>query len=159
MTARLNVSNETREMFLGTARWSLRRPDASVIESGSFEVNVPPLSAVWLSEAQDFSGYGFYDCYYSYELLDTRDNIVGSGSVLFCAPKHFRFRNPKLQARIEGDEIIVSAESYARSVEIQCGTDVVLEDNFFDMNAGSRRVKVLRGTPEDVTVRSVYDIK
>ena len=159
MTARLNVSNETREMFLGSARWSLRRPDASVIESGSFEVNVPPLSAVWLSEAQDFSGYGFYDCYYSYELLDTRDNIVGSGSVLFCAPKHFRFRDPKLQARIEGDEIIVSAESYARSVEIQCGTDVVLEDNFFDMNAGSRRVKVLRGTPEDVTVRSVYDIK
>ena len=159
MTARLNVSNETREMFLGTARWSLRRPDASVIESGSFEVNVPPLSAVWLSEAQDFSGYGFYDCYYSYELLDTRDNIVGSGSVLFCAPKHFRFRDPKLQARIEGDEIIVSAEAYARSVEIQCGADVVLEDNFFDMNAGSRRVKVLRGTPEDVTVRSVYDIK
>ena len=159
MTARLNVSNETREMFLGSARWSLRRPDASVIESGSFEVNVPPLSAVWLSEAQDFSGYGFYDCYYSYELLDTRDNIIGSGSVLFCAPKHFRFRDPKLQARIEGDEIIVSAESYARSVEIQCGTDVVPEDNFFDMNAGSRRVKVLRGTPEDVTVRSVYDIK
>ena len=159
MTARLNVSNETREMFLGTARWSLRRPDASVIESGSFEVNVPPLSAVWLSETQDFSGYGFYDCYYSYELLDTRDNIVGSGSVLFCAPKHFRFRDPKLQACIEGNEIIVSAEAYARSVEIQCGADVVPEDNYFDMNAGTRRVKVLRGTPEDVTVRSVYDIK
>ena len=159
MTARLNVSNETREMFLGSARWSLRRPDASVIESGSFEVNVPPLSAVWLSEAQDFSGYGFYDCYYSYELLDTRDNIIGSGSVLFCAPKHFRFRDPKLQARIEGNEIIVSAEAYARSVEIQCGADVVLEDNYFDMNAGTRQVKVLRGTPEDVTVRSVYDIK
>ena len=159
MTARLNVSNETREMFLGTANWSLRRPDGSVIESGSFEVIVPPLSAVWLSEAQDFSRYGFYDCYYAYELLDTKGNLVGSGTVLFCAPKHFHFTDPELTAQIEGDEIVVSARAYARSVEIQCGADVVLEDNFFDMNAGSRRVKILRGLPEEVTVRSVFDIR
>ena len=159
MTARLNVSNETREMFLGTANWSLRRPDGSVIESGSFEVIVPPLSAVWLSEAQDFSRYGFYDCYYAYELLDTKGNLVGSGTVLFCAPKHFHFTDPELTAQIEGDEVVVTARAYARSVEIQCGADVVLEDNFFDMNAGSRRVKILRGSPEVVTVRSVFDIR
>ncbi len=159
MTARLNVSNETPEPFRGTARWSLRRPDASVICSGSFAVNVPPLSAVWLSEAQDFSEYGFYDCYYAYELLDSSGRTAGSGTVLFCAPKHFRFSDPGLRVRMEDDEIVVTAEAYARSVEIRCGADTVLEDNFFDMNAGERRVKVLRGRPEDLRVRSVYDIR
>jgi len=43
-------------------------------------------------------------------------------------------------------------------VEIRCGADVVLEDNYFDMNAGERRVRVLRGAPEEITLRSVYDI-
>jgi len=33
-SARLNVSNETLRDFSGTVRWSLRRPDASVIEEG-----------------------------------------------------------------------------------------------------------------------------
>lgn len=69
-----------------------------------------------------------------------------------------RFADPKLCARREGDEIVVSAEAYARSVEIRCGADVVLEDNYFDMNAGERRVRVLRGAPEEITLRSVYDI-
>ncbi len=159
MSARLNVSNETPETFRGTARWSLRRPDASVIMEGSFDVTVPPLTAVWLSEEQDFSDYGFYDCYYAYDLTDMNGTHVGGGTVLFCAPKHFHFDDPRLTAAIDGDSIVVTAEAYVRSVEIQCGPDVVLEDNFFDMNAGARRVKVLRGAPESVTARSVYDIK
>jgi beta-mannosidase len=44
-------------------------------------------------------------------------------------------------------------------VEIQCGADVLVEDNFFDMNAGTRRIRVLRGKAENVKVRSVYDIR
>lgn len=158
MSARLNVSNETREFFIGTANWSLRKADGTVLESGSFPVNVPPLSAVWLSEAQDFSAYGFYDCYYAYELIDADGSPVGSGSVLFCPPKHFRFCDPELTAQIDGDEIVVNAKAYARSVEIQCGPDVILEDNYFDMDPGQCRVKILRGEAEDVSVRSVFDI-
>lgn len=157
-SAHLNVSNETRKDFQGTARWALRRPDASVIEEGSFDVAVPALSAVWLPE-QDFSNQDTYGCYYSYELLDTDGNIVGEGSVMFCPPKHFRFEDPKLNAFVSGDEIIVTAEKYARSVEIQCGADVLLEDNYFDMNAGTRAVKILRGSVDSVSVRSVFDIK
>ena len=80
------------------------------------------------------------------------------GGVL-CAPKHFRFADPKLEAHLEGDEVVVSASAYARSVELDCGPDVLLEDNYFDMNAGTRRVKILRGKAESVAVRSVYDIR
>ena len=157
-SAHLNVSNETLQDFRGTAEWSLRRPDASVIESGSFEVNCPALTAVWLPK-QDFSHYGTYDCYYSYRLLDESGNVVGEGSVLFCAPKHFRFADPGLNAFVSGDEIIVTAGAYARSVEIQAGADVLLSDNYFDMDAGTRAVKILRGSVDSVSVRSVYDIR
>ena len=37
--------------------------------------------------------------------------------------------------------------------------DTVLEDNYFDMNAGERRVRILRGRPEQVRARSVWDIR
>ena len=146
------------QAFSGKACWALRRADASVIKEGSFDVEVPALSAVWLPE-QDFSDQETYGCYYSYELTAPDGATVGEGTVLFCAPKHFRFLDPALTAHIEGDEIVVPAKAYARSVEIQCGPDVVLEDNYFDMNAGTRRVRIVRGAADGVSVRSVYDIR
>ena len=158
-TARLNVSNETMQDFKGKARWALRRPDASVIDCGEYEVSCPALSAVWLP-LQDFHDEDTYGVYYSYELLNQQDEVISSGSVLFCPPKHFKFQDPQLSVSVNGDEITVKASAYARAVEIQAGPDTVLSDNFFDMNAGEKTVKVLRGSlPEKVTARSVYDIR
>ena len=157
-SAKLNVSNETMKPFKGTAAWQLRGPDASVIREGSFPVEVGPLSVQWLPE-QDFSEEDTYGCYYSYALLDESKQEIGSGAVLFCAPKHFRFLDPHLKVWQEGDEIVVSADAFARSVEIQCGADTVLSDNFFDLNAGEKRVRVVRGRVEKLSVRSVYDIR
>jgi len=156
-SARLNVSNETLSPFAGVARWSLRRPDASVIQEGAFDVNVPPLSALWLEE-QDFSGEDTFGCYYSYS-LESGTETAGRGSVLFCPPKHFRFADPELTAALDGGEIVVKAKAYARSVELLCGADVLLEDNYFDMDAGERRVRILRGAASQVRARSVYDIR
>ena len=42
---------------------------------------------------------------------------------------------------------------------IMAGADVLLSDNYFDMDAGTRTVKILRGNPDSVSVRSVYDIR
>ena len=157
-SARLNVSNETRSPFAGTVRWSLRRPDASVIREGSESVSVSALDTLWLDEL-DFSEEDTYGTYFAYELLDAGGLTVGGGSVLFCPPKHFRFADPALSVRREGDELVVTARAYARSVEILAGADTVLEDNYFDMNAGERRVKIVRGEPGELSVRSVYDIR
>lgn len=157
-TARLNISNETRTVFRGVVHWSLRSPDAAVLREGSFSVTVPALSARWLDE-MDFSDQDTYGCYFAYSLEDASGQHVGSGTILFCAPKHFRFEDPKLEARLEGNEIVVTAGAYARSVEILCGPDTLLEENFFDMNAGVRRIRVLRGTVDTVSARSVYDIR
>ena len=116
------------------------------------------MSAVWLPE-QDFSDRETYDCYYSYELVNAQGNPVGEGSVLFCAPKHFKFADPRLEVSVEGDEILVKAHGYARSVEIMAGADTVLEDNYFDMNAGEKRVRIVRGEVGSVAARSVYNIR
>ncbi len=157
-SARLNVSNETMQEFRGMVHWSLRRPDASVIQAGETSVEVPAQSTVWL-DRQDFSGQETRGCYYAYELADESGKTVGEGSVLFCAPKHFRFEDPQLKAVREGDEIVVTASAYARSVEILCGADTLLEDNYFDMNGGTRRIRIIRGDAEGIAVRSVYDIR
>ena len=85
---------------------------------------------------------------------------VSSGTVLFTAPKHFNFVDPELEVYLDGDEIVVKASAYARSVEIYSpDSDFVLSDNFFDMNAGEKRVKVLEGTVGELRARSVFDIR
>ena len=67
--------------------------------------------------------------------------------------------DPQLQVQVDGDKLVVKASSYAKSVEIlNEKEDLVLEDNYFDMNGGERRVKILRGEPVGLRVRSVYDI-
>ena len=76
------------------------------------------------------------------------------------APKHFLSRDPHLKARVKGNKIVVTADAYARSVEIlNEAEDMLLSDNYFDMNAGERRVKIRKGNPEGLKVRSVYDIR
>ena len=60
---------------------------------------------------------------------------------------------------LNGDEITVYADSYAQYVEIDSpDSDFVLSDNYFDMNAGSKTVKIVEGTPKTIRLRSVYDI-
>lgn len=85
--------------------------------------------------------------------------IISQGTVIFSYPKYFHYLNPGLAVRVDGDEIVVKAEAYAKSVEIRNeNDDLILEDNYFDMNAGEYRVKILDGKPDGLKVRSVYDI-
>ena len=68
--------------------------------------------------------------------------------------------NPKLSFSINNDEITVTANAYAKSVEIQNeNQDLVLSDNYFDLNSNSRTVKILRGNSTGIRVRSVYQIR
>jgi len=79
--------------------------------------------------------------------------------VIFCQPKYYKFVNPQLSARVEGDEVVVTAEAYAKDVEIlNVEEDLLLSDNYFDMEPGERRVKILRGSADGLRVRSTYEI-
>ena len=129
-----------------------------MIKEGSLDVSVPALSVLWLDEI-DFEKTDVVHNYLSYE-LEAKGLVISEGTVLFTAPKHFEFLDPKLRCEIDGDEITVFADSYARSVEIDSpDSDFILSDNYFDMNAGKKTVKVLEGNPKTIVLRSVYDIR
>ena len=156
---RLCVSNESMQEHDVTVRWQLRDASGHEKESHEEKLSVKALSSEWMDRVPLQYAETRRD-YVSYELLENGE-AVSSGSVLFCAPKHFAFENPHLRAEVLGkDEILVTADAYARSVEILNEDDtMLLSDNYFDMNPGTRRIRVLKGTPEGLKVRSVFDIR
>ena len=156
--AQLSVANESLKTVEGTVIWELRNTKNEIIKSGRAEVTVSPQSVFTLPE-MDFNKCDVNTTYLYYSFVC--DNItVSEGSVLFTAPKYFKFESPSLRYELEGDEITVFADNYAKSVEIESpDSDFVLSDNYFDMNAGSKTVKILEGTPKTIVLRSVYDIR
>ena len=156
--AQLCVTNETQCDVRGVAAWALRDHTGNILQEGETELTVPALSAVWLEE-MDFCKTDVDHHYMSYEFRMDGE-VVSEGTVLFTVPKYFRFKDPRLTYEINGDEITVYADSYASYVEIDSlDTDIILSDNYFDMNAGSKTVKILEGTPKTIQLRSVYDIR
>ena len=156
--AQLCVTNDTLKGIEAIVHWALRDHSGKVLEERSEKVTVPALSVLWLDEL-DFQKTDVVHHYFSYELM-IGEREVSCGTVLFTAPKHFEFINPNLRYEINGDEITVYADAYARCVEIDSpDSDFILSDNYFDMNAGSKTVQILEGTPKTISLRSVYDIR
>ena len=156
--AKLSVTNDTLERVSGVVNGYLRNSRGEVLKQYSYDVSVEPLSVVTLEEI-DFCKTDVMNHYYSYEFV-VDGQTVSEGSVLFTAPKHFCFQDPHLRAEICGDEIIVHTDAYAKSVEIDSpDCDMILSDNYFDMNAGEKRIKILKGSPKALRLRSVFDIR
>lgn len=156
-TAQLCVANETKQDFTGTVSWSLRDAGSRVICRGEEEVCTKAFSSHWLAE-MDFSDTDYLENHLTFALTGA-DGVVSEGSVLFTAPKHYHFRDPELKVTRQGDLLTVEAKNYARSVELYSeNVDVVLSDNFFDMEAGTKTVCIVRGEAQDWKARSVYDI-
>ncbi len=156
--ARLSVANETTKDISGVVNWELRSADSKILQSGSKKITVPALSSVWLDN-MDFNKTDVKNNYLSFGFV-VDDTVVSEGTALFTVPKHYDFINPNLRCEINGDEITVYADAYAKYVEIDSpDSDFVLSDNYFDMNSGSKTIKILEGAPKTIRLRSVYDIR
>ena len=156
--AQLCVANETTQTVSGTVRARLIDPRGCVAEEFTEDVTVAPLSSSWLKEVHyDKAGLTENALFFTFE---QEGRTVSYGSVLFCAPKHFAFADPQLTVFAEGDSVVVRAAAYAKSVYIESDDPgLLLEDNFFDMLPGERRIKILRGNAsQGLKARSVYDI-
>ncbi|MCI8561164.1 MAG: glycoside hydrolase family 2 protein [Dorea sp.] len=155
----LNVANETRSGQKVLVSWAVRNAKAEVLrDGGSKEIDVPALSSVWLDK-ELLPDLDVFSEYVSYELCQDGETI-SEGTVIFSYPKYFRYEDPRLSYRVEGDEIIVSAEAYAKSVEIQNEKeDFILSDNYFDLNGDEKRVKIISGEAKGIRLKSVYDIR
>lgn len=156
-SARLHVANETMREIHGLVEWSLRRPDSSILLKGSCPVRVPALDGVWL-EKMDFSEYQEREIHLTYSIV-VEGTVVSENTCLFTPPKHYYFQDPHLRWERNGKYITVYADAYAKNVELM-GTngDLWLSDNFFDMEAGSRRVEIIAGDAQMISCRSVYDL-
>lgn len=153
-----NVSNETREDRELRIVWSLRKNDGSVKREEEETVTVPALASVWTEEIL-LPDMEIRKEYISYALYDGQE-LLSSSSLILSVPKQFEYLDPELSCRVEGDELVVSACVYAKSVEIlNDREDMILSDNYFDMDGEEKRVKIISGQPEGIKLRSVYDIR
>lgn len=155
---RLNVANESMKDETITVKWQVRDASAKVLRAEETVIEVPALTSVWL-EKVELPGIDIYNEYVSYQALK-KGVVVSEGTVIFSYPKYFRYEDPQLQATVEGNRITVGASKYAKSVEIlNDNEDLILSDNYFDLNADSKTVEVISGTIDDLRLRSVYDIE
>ncbi len=157
----LNAANETRQEKALRICWQVRSADARVLREETCEMTVPALSAVFMPRVDlpDIDIWSEYVSYQMYDMDASENEPVSEGTVIFSYPKYFHYQDPRLSCRVEGDEIVITADAYAKYVEIRNDAeDLLLSDNYFDMNAGEKRVKILRGNTENLRLRSVYNI-
>lgn len=154
---RLNVCNETLRDVTGEVVWALRTPDGAIVRQNQQTLTIPAMSAKWLDKV-DCADASLTGHYVSFAFVV--DNVaVSEGTCIFCAPKHFEFVDPRLTVETRGDTLVVTSHAYAKQVWLESeDADLLLDDNAFDMNPGTKIVRVLRGSAEKVRVRSVWDL-
>lgn len=154
---RLNVCNETLRDVTGEVVWALRTPDGAIVRQGHQALTIPAMSAKWLDKV-DCADASLTRHYVSFAFV-VDDVAVSEGTCIFCAPKHFEFTDPQLTVEKRGDTLVVTSHAYAKQVWLESeDADLLLDDNAFDMNPGTKVVRVLRGAAEKVRVRSVWDL-
>ena len=154
---RLNVCNETLRDVTGEVVWALRTPDGEIVRQNQQTLTIPAMSAKWLDKV-DCADASLTGHYISFAFV-VDDVAVSEGTCIFCAPKHFEFVDPRLTVETRGDTIIVTSHAYAKQVWLESeDADLLLDDNAFDMNPGTKVVRVVRGSAEKVRVRSVWDL-
>jgi beta-mannosidase len=155
---RLSVANETMSERELIVQWELRDKTAKILKNQSIALKVGPLSSVWLDKAE-VPDIALNDEYLSYHLYEGSE-LVSEGTVIFSLPKYFHYLDPKLKYTVEGDTITIKADVYAKSVEIlNEDQNLILSDNYFDMNAGEKNVTIISGKADKLKLRSVYDIR
>lgn len=154
---RLNVCNETLRDVTGEVVWALRTPDGAIVRQNQQTLTIPAMSAKWLDKV-DCADASLTGHYISFAFVV--DNVaVSEGTCIFCAPKHFEFVDPRLTVETRGDTLVVTSHAYAKQVWLESeDADLLLDDNAFDMNPGTKVVRVVQGSAEKVRGRSVWDL-
>lgn len=154
---RLNVCNETLRDVTGEVVWALRTPDGAIVRQNQQTLTIPAMSAKWLDKV-DCADASLTGHYVSFAFV-VDDVALSEGTCIFCAPKHFEFVDPRLTVETCGDTLVVTSHAYAKQVWLESeDADLLLDDNAFDMNPGTKVVRVVRGTAEKVRGRSVWDL-
>ena len=157
-SATLFVTNDTLSQIKGRVKWAVKNAKSEPIARGIEEITVNPLSVFRLEKL------------YFNDINPETDHLVFSfevdgktesfGTVLFTQPKYYDLENPNLTFAVNGDEITIKAEAFAKGVCLEdTENDLIFDDNFFDMEKGEKKVKVISGEISSLKLRSLYDLK
>ena len=156
-SARLCVTNDTLTDVECEVAWEIRGADSSVFMCGCQGLRAKSLSASWLDKL-DLSDVDVHRMHIRYS-LSVAGVSVSEGCTLLCTPKHYELQDPCLSLELEDGYITVRSSAFAMAVRIDNAEgDLILSDNYFDMEAGERRLCIISGHTESLSVGSVYDI-
>ena len=157
-SARFVVTNDTMYEMNGKICWELRDENSALLQSGEEEISAKPLSVARLDKI-DFSHINPQTAHLTFT-LSSDGKTLSQGSVLFTQPKYYAFQNPNLRYDVKDGELTIYSDAYAKCVWVEgVDGDVILDDNGFDMEKGCKKVRILSGSAEKFTLKSVYDIR
>jgi len=168
----LFLTNDTREPWEGSVRWSLEKLDGSVLEVGEVYASAQPFMGARICHL-DFSALLDDElrrnCVFVADLWQ-KNELVSRQTAYFVPTKHLELAAPSISAKVRLEDgqirIELTSRSLARLVECTLeGFDGVFSDNYFDLPAG-RTVDISAAIPASWTtaqvvkalkVRSIYD--
>ena len=166
------VSNDWLAPWQGTVHWSLETLEGEKLNSGQSAVNAAPQASSLVCEL-DFSDQVTYDnmrnLVFIAELWQAEQFITRQVAP-FAPIKHLSLSDPAITVELQNQQgelfIDLVARSLAMLVEVSIGnTDVVFNDNYFNLPAGrTRQISCpmpagwsLSRVEEEIHIRSVYD--
>ena len=166
------VTNDRREPWDGTVRWSLETLAGATLTAGEAVVQAAGQATTPVG-AFDLADYvtddNRRDLVFIAELWQG-EQLAARQAAYFAPTKHLQLADPQVTADCAGDgqlfHVTLRGRSLARLVEVALeGADVVFSDNYFDLPAG-RAVTVTGDLPAGwdgarvvaaLRLRSVYD--
>lgn len=157
-TAHLCVTNDTLTEVKCIVKCFVKDSSGNVKREWQEEVIVPKLDKKWLDKSiiKDLD----VKTEHLQTVLEVNGKAAAEDCILFTEPKNHEFINPEITYQIDGDEITVKANAFAKGVMIEGEDgDLILSDNYFDMEKGERRVKILKGKVAGLKVTSLFDLQ
>ena len=168
----LHLTNDLRDSWPGTVRWSLETLRGEVLQAGHETVLAASLASTpicTLDFVERISDENRRELVFVYELWQESQRLA-LGVVPFVPDKHLSLADPGLAVDVhqQCDHVALSltARSLARFVQLALeGADAVFSDNWFDLPAG-RQVAVTCPLPQGwnlqqarkaLVIRSLYD--
>ncbi len=152
------ITNDTLSKVACAIKCYIKDSFGNVKKEWKEEVEVEKLSAKWLNksiiEGLDVKTEHLH-C-----VLTVDGRAYSEVFTLFTEPKNHLFKDPKITYTINGDEIVVTSSAFAKGVMLEgIDGDLILSDNFFDMEKGEKRIKILKGSAKALTVKSLFNLQ
>lgn len=166
------VTNESREAWQGSLKWSLETLDGKVLKFGKADARVAPFGVSQVC-ALDFADMVTDEASRSLVFiaeLFKGEQMITRQTAFFVPTKHLNLVDAGITTKVSVDksqvQIELSARNLAKLVEVELeGADGVFSDNYFDLPAG-RKTTLSVPLPSGWTaaqvqsalkVRSVFD--